>query len=351
MYTLSSQRGRRSPSPDSTNYSSSSLVMSRTPPPPARSCRAIPSQPGHRSLTPPPSALKRRHMQSKRGGGMVITLTPPLPMMSDELRIKAQRFHTRYGGKRGGVRGRDIYNSRVSKSRSGGMGITHTPPLHSDASAMSDDEDEMKVQGFCTRNGGKQGRSRMRDVRNLLVSKSRSPPDSKTCTFSPPDSLQGSEMSDRMSDREHEMKVQRFHTRNGGKRKGARAHDLNHFTRQIWQRRVVEVELATFSMVEWHQLDETEMEWHPLDRKKNKGAVTLCHDMCSKESYPIILVGVGDEFVMAMDHDEIMELIESSPRPLRLTFKSPSDCNRGQVHSESMVCWHYGDGKMRFRCR
>lgn len=144
---------------------------------------------------------------------------------------------------------------------------------------------------------------------------------------------------------EHQMKAQRFHARHGGKRKG-----VGSLTQNL---AVAELKLATYS-VTFESKELLGLELSPENEKKKTGAlVTRCLNKFSNDNVlkGSRVVGVQDELVMALDHDEIIEIIEGSSAPLRLTFCWPSFFNEGRVDSESMSTWRGHDGKKRFECR
>ena len=315
---------------------------------PSSSCTtpdSIPPPPEHRQISvtpiyipPPPKAPKRRAV-------------PPTPPLSGNALLKPRRkrrltprrqnsitnalrksyANPKNGSLRSALRsssdtlyllrnqsGGTRTNLLVSKSKGGGMGITLTPPTHSQ---LVSHHQEMSVMAPLSLH------SKATKSLNNLKSNNLN-------------NLKSTKMA---------MKMER-----------RRASDPNMLmppsissTRSLKNRvnRVSRLRIRTYSVM--YHTKVLGLEMHPFDHKSKTGAlVTWCHNAFSQENVSLnsMVVGVQNQLVMDMDHDEILQLIRNSDRPLLLTFHNRiyrTDMDIGE--SQSLSTWRDRDGKIRFR--
>jgi len=98
------------------------------------------------------------------------------------------------------------------------------------------------------------------------------------------------------------------------------------------------------------------LELCPIDDLHLKGAVVVkCHSAFSQKMVveDSLLIGIGNEIVLQMDHHRILKRIQCSPRPLTLTFYHSSKQRRDeQERNEQYLClWLGSDGTMRFKSK
>ena len=97
------------------------------------------------------------------------------------------------------------------------------------------------------------------------------------------------------------------------------------------------------------------LELCPIDEHEAKGAVVVkCHSTFSQQMVVegSLLIGMGNEIVLQMDHSRILKRIRNSPRPLTLTFYHSSkqrDVDRKREQNEQYLClWLASDFPIAF---
>ena len=99
------------------------------------------------------------------------------------------------------------------------------------------------------------------------------------------------------------------------------------------------------------------LELCPIDEHESKGAVVVkCHSAFSQEMVVegSLLIGMGNEIVLQMDHSRILKRIRCSPRPLTLTFyhfSKQQNAERRQQNEQYLCLWLASDNTMRFKSK
>ncbi len=98
------------------------------------------------------------------------------------------------------------------------------------------------------------------------------------------------------------------------------------------------------------------LELCPVDDAQSTGAVVVkCHSTFSQEMVVegSLLIGIGNEIVLQMDHHRILKRIRCSARPLTLTFYHGSKQRDGAEEREGqyLCLWLASDGSMCFKSK
>ena len=97
------------------------------------------------------------------------------------------------------------------------------------------------------------------------------------------------------------------------------------------------------------------LELRPMDRDSGCGAVVMqCHNPFAQDMVLInsLLIGIGNEVVLQMDHHRILKRIRNSARPLTLTFYHKSRQASGHRSDGQYLClWLGSDGTLRFKAK